>query len=199
VPFLALVSVSLFTGTNVTAQRYFVSMMPAAALIAGATIRGLRSIWPQLGVATVIAAFSVWNMVLPPYLQEDWRTAAEIERDAVSDPDTPVLVHSGFIEGKQVDWLTHPERSDYLTAPASMYPLEGRVFALPYDLDAAAEIYLEQLVTSELTRSKEFILVSRGGNPFGGWLTARLGPEGYSSTELANLSDQILVFRFARP
>ena len=198
IPPITLTSISTFTGLNVTAERYFTSILPAVALLIAATIRGIGAIWPQIVVVAMLAGASVTMRDLPPFRDEDWQAAAAITRSAVTSPDTPVLLHSGFIEAKQIDWLTHPERAHYLNAPASMYPFGGRVIAMPFQLDSESAVYLEHLVTTELADSSEFLLVSRGGDPFTGWFNQRLLSRDMTSTVLSDLSSQILIIRFAR-
>lgn len=197
-PFLTLLTIALVGGANVTATRYFTSVLPAVALIAAATIRGIGAAWPQIAIAGSFAMFAIWTMDLPPYLDEDWRAAAQIVNANISNGETPVLMQSGFIEGEQIDWLTDPERSDYLNAPAAMYPLEGKVEALPFDIDGSEdELYLESL-TTKLDDSLEFILLVRGAEPYSAWFGERMGPKGYTSTSLANLGGQIQIFLFER-
>jgi hypothetical protein len=164
-----------------------------------ATIRGIGANWAQLLTAGVFAASAIWSIDLPPNLDEDWRAAAAIVREQVAHNDTPVLLHSGYTEGEHVDWLSDPERSSYLNAPASMYPMGDRLIALPYNTDPpGAEGYLEGLVTEELADEPEFLLVVRGVEPYSAWFSARLVPKGYSMVSLANLSGQIQIFRFTR-
>lgn len=198
-PCLALMSIAYAAGLNVTPERYFSSVLPPVALLFALITRGIGLPWAQVGSAAVFAAFAMWRTDLPPNLDEDWRAAAEIVRTRVVDEDTPVLLHSGYIEGAQIDWLRDPERSSYLNAPASMYPMEGDLVALPYDSEApASQPYLESLLTRELGGASHFVLVQRSLEPYSVWFDERLRPEGYTMTFVSDLAGQIQIYEFTR-
>jgi hypothetical protein len=197
--FLTLVGISVLSTTNVMVPRYFVSLVPAAALLFAVICRTVSAVWPQLAVVAVITLVSLAGFARVTHTDEDWRSAAATERALVQDEHTPVLLFSGFIEAKQIDWLTDPEKSSYLNAPASAYPLRGDVIPLPFRLEGDPTAYLEELVDERLLLTDRFILVTRGTDePFNGWFSERLAPHGFTSVLHANYGQQIQVYEFLR-
>lgn len=198
VPLLLLTGVSTFTSTYVSVPRYFTSTLPVVALLGAVLLRGLGAVWPQVVVVGAVAGASIFEVVSPSRPEEDWRSAASLERKMVTDPQTPVLFHSGFIEGRQIEWLHDPEKSSYLEAPAAMYPFDGELVPMPFDLEGEASAYLEGVVSRQLSTTSDFLLVTRGNNPFHAWLDQRLIPEGFISNLEANLNGSILIYRYTK-
>jgi hypothetical protein len=102
-------------------------------------------------------------------------------RSATEGVDTPILVDAGLIESAQIDWLGDRERSSYLLAPLSFYPVRGRAIPIPYSLDVGAQGYLEALASVLRARERRFILIGNNDRlrpvPFREWFENRLRPD----------------------
>lgn len=197
VTFVGLVAISVAGSATVLVPRYFVSVLPALALLAGAFVTRLGAVWPQVALVAAVAVVSIVRFPASPHTAENWRAAAALERELVDDPDTPVLLFAGFVEARRLDWLEDSERSSYLNAPATAYPFEGDVIALPFGVNDESQPYMEDLVRDRLLGEEEFLVVTRGIDSASRWLDGRLGPEGVTSTQRASYGGEILVYLFA--
>jgi mannosyltransferase len=182
IPVIALFAISDLTSVTLLSPRYFASVTPAGAALAGWAISSIEPAAARRTVAAILAILSL--LAYGGYLKngEDWRDAAAFER-AHADPSTIVLLQPGLIESEQLDWFDDPERRSYLTAVDSYYPFSGRVTLLPLSLDdAGAHEYLDALVGSELARADRFLYVTRNLDlPYVDWFDGRLGPQGFVS------------------
>ena len=196
-PVVTLFLVSTLTPVNFLSPRYFASVSPAIALLAGWAIASLQPASVRRLVAFALAILSVLAFGGLLKNGEDWRGTAAFER-AHADPDTVVLLHPALVESAQLDWFSDPEKRSYLLSVESYYPMDGRVLPMPYVLDAEARAYLEGLVTAELAGEDRFLLVTRYPLvPFRDWLDGRLRSEGYTS-RLIGTFGTIKVFEFSR-
>lgn len=197
VPALVLYELSKRTPTNVFVPRYTTMVLPALALLAGVAIRQLRHLPVQVALVVLVAVLGARHFRTETHTNEDWRAAAEAQRNAVDDPSTPVLLFSGFIEASRVEWLQDPERADYVNAPAAMYPMEGRLIPTPFSLDEPGTAYMETVTEQELLPAQEFVLVTRGADPYKGWLDPRVGEHGFVGN-LVGIYGDVIVYEYTR-
>jgi 4-amino-4-deoxy-L-arabinose transferase-like glycosyltransferase len=196
-PVVTLYLVSAFTPVTFLSPRYFASVAPAAALLAGWAVASLEPASTRRIVAIVLALLSILAFGGTLKNGEDWQAAAAFER-VHADPGTIVLVHPALVESAQLDWFSDPEKRSYLLAVQSYYPMVGRVTPMPYVLDDAARGYVEDLVTGELAGVDRFLLVTRYAQvPYRDWLDGRLAPDGYRSTVIGKFG-VITIFEFSR-
>ena len=180
-PPLTVALVSWLTSARLFYPRYYLAWTPGLALLSGLAIRTLPGARSRSLIALGLVVLSI--AVSPPYRRsrQDWRAATQAVRSVTESADTPILVGAGLVESAQIDWLGHPERSSYLLAPLSFYPVPGRPIPLPYDLDVGARGYLEDLAAVVLARERRFILVSNDDRvrqvPYRGWFESRLGAD----------------------
>ena len=130
-PVVTLFLVSALTPVDFLSPRYFASVTPAIALLAGWAIASLQPAAVRRLVAFALAILSVLAFGGLLKNGEDWRGTAAFER-AHADPDTVVLLHPALVESAQLDWFTDPEKRSYLLSVESYYPMEGRVLPMPY-------------------------------------------------------------------
>jgi mannosyltransferase len=197
VTFLVLVILSEATSTDVMVPRYFLSVVPAMALLAAAIIRRVGNAWSQVVIVAAVAIGSVFSYSKGTHTSEDWREAAAIER-GLAEPGEPVLFSAGFIEAQQVSWLEDAEKASYLNAPAAMYDFDGELIPLPFALNRGGAGYLETELRGGLASADHFVLVTRGRDVFRDWLDERLAGEGFTSTLEASLAGEILIYEFER-
>jgi mannosyltransferase len=197
IPVVTLFLVSALTPVTFLSPRYFASVGPAIALLAGWGIASLEPAAVRRIVAIVLAIVSVLAFGGRLKYGEDWQSAAAFERNH-ADPATIVLLHPELVESAQLDWFSDPEKRSYLLGVQSYYPMEGHVVPMPYMLDNQSRDYLEGLVTGRLAGVDRFLLVTRYPQvPFRDWLDGRLRPEGYTSKVIGTFG-VIQVIEFSR-
>ena len=198
IPTVALFAISDLTPVTLLSPRYFASVTPAGAALAGWAIASIQPAAARRIVAAVLAILGLFAYGGDLKNGENWRDAAAYERTH-ADPNTIVLLHPGLIESAQLDWFQDPERSSYLASVVSYYPMVGHVTLMPHALnDPGAHEYLEQLVTSALAGSDRFLFITRYPNlPYKDWLDGRLGPAGFTS-RVVDRSGVISVVEFSR-
>jgi 4-amino-4-deoxy-L-arabinose transferase-like glycosyltransferase len=180
-PPLTVALVSWLTSAQLFHPRYYLAWTPGLALLAGMVIRTLHGARARSLIALGLVVLSI--AVSPPYRRsrQDWRAATQAVRSVTESADTPILVGAGLVESRQLDWLRDRERSSYLLAPLSFYPVPGRPMPIPYDLDGGAPGYLEDLAAVLLARERRFILMSNDDRvrqvPFREWFENRLGAD----------------------
>jgi hypothetical protein len=180
-PPLTIALVSWLTSARLFYPRYYLAWTPGLALLSGLAIRTLHGARSRSLIALGLVVLSI--AVSGPYRRsrQDWRAAAQAVRSVTESADTPILVGAGLVESAQIDWLTDRERSSYLLAPLSFYPVPGRPIPLPYDLDVGARGYLEDLTAVLRARERRFILMSNDDRvrqvPYRGWFESRLGAD----------------------
>lgn len=187
---------SSLRGTNVFVPRYFVMLLPAISLLGALGLRQLAHVEAQVGIMVIAGLVVVGSLPTPTHTLENWRAAAAVVRDAVTDPETPVLMFSGLIEGNQISFLTDPERASYLNAPAAMYPMEGRLIPVPFTIAGETETFMQQVVGEDLMGAETFIFVSRG-EIHKAWLDSATSST-FVSTQLASFDGSVTVFRYSR-
>jgi mannosyltransferase len=181
IPVAALFLVSAATPVVLLSPRYFASVTPAGAALAGWAISAIEPASARRIVAAVLAILSV--MAYGGILKngQDWRGTAAFER-GTADASTIVLLHPALVESAQLDWFSDPTRLSYLLSVVSYYPMDGHVTLLPYTLDDPAVVYLERLVTTELAAADRFLLITRYPFvPYREWLDGRLASDGFES------------------
>ena len=177
--------VSFLTPTKIFVPRYYLSASPGLALLTGWAIRaffpGRAQLIAALAVTlALIAAFGQLRHLRFPHSHDDWRAAMQIVRSVARDSEMPVLVRSTLLESTFMDWQANPTVGNYLYAPLYRYRPAGRVLPLPFDFDEKARRYLEEISSSLLERTNQFLFVSYEGDlKYRGWLEGRLGGAGF--------------------
>lgn len=174
-PILTLFVVARFTPAELFVGRYYSYGYPALALLLALGIRGLATKRTILTCTTaLILVAATWGSDRWPVIGE-WRAVAEALRAQAYAPDTLVLVHSGLVESRQIERLTRPGYRDILIAPFHMYPIPGRVIALPAKPDTYYDEYLRPVLTEILQERSSFYVV--GSEAWANWFGTRLGTD----------------------
>ncbi len=196
IPVVVLYGVSA-RGTNVFVPRYFLMLTPAIALVIALGIRQLQHVGIQVAIIAILCVRAVALFPTTSHTAEDWRGAAAAERDVVTDPDTPVVFFSGFIEAEQASYRSDPEKASYLNAPAAMYPMEGKLIPTPFSIQGDNEAYMQQVVQDELLPSDGFVLVTRG-ETHKAWIDAMVSPAGFTAALMASFDGSVTVYRYSK-
>ncbi len=190
---IGLFAYSHISGTSVFTTRYVSIALPGAALAATAAAAFFipRSRWQPLALAMGIAALifgGQWSELWPPHHNSDWRGAARAVKALGLDPSTPVLVVSPFVEAKPPVWSPDYPLPGYLYCPLDVYPVNSKLFLLPYGDSPAGKQYAETLAQSTLPAAGRFLIhgpaadVARwrewfAARPeFARWRSRQLGP-----------------------
>jgi hypothetical protein len=197
VPPTTLFLVGRITGVGLWAERHFLSYSPALAMLAACAFGLLAPARRRVGVA-VLATLFVLTVARPTHGPGDWREAAAAANSVSLGPDTPVFVYTGFSESRRLDWVRDPGRSRLFVAPFVAYPVEGHIYALPLKLNAQSEAYVSRILSTELTHTDRFVLITDEIlESFDVWLADATKAAGFSPHRIGEF-DGIRVIAFER-
>lgn len=202
IPVFVLYLVARLTPFETFVPRYFLTAVPALALLIGWIVRSLEPARARIIVGTAIVLVSIISFGKIPVNQlaslqgEDWRSAAALVRAAGISQSTPVLIRVGLIESARVRWDINVDPDSPLLSPISKYPVPGRVVLVPYGFDPEAAKYLEDVYSRVLTPVDTFVLIARNGAMVP-WLRGWCLGHGFTTTKMGN-PEGITVLLFQR-
>jgi 4-amino-4-deoxy-L-arabinose transferase-like glycosyltransferase len=184
---------SHLSGVSLFTTRYASLALPGAALAATAAAAFFvqKSYWKPLALAMGIAALvfgGQWTRLWPPHHNSDWRGASRALNALAPDSSTPVLVVSPFVEAKPPVWSPNYPLPGYLYSQIDVYPVNGKLFLLPYGDSPAGTDYAGALAQESLPRSGRFLIYGPAADvdrwrewfaarpEFSGWGNRKLGP-----------------------
>ena len=190
---IGLFAYSHLSGVSVFTTRYVSIALPGAALAAtaGAAFFVPKSYWKPLALAMGIAALvfgGQWTRLWPPHHNSDWRGASRALNALALDSSTPVFVISPFVEAKPPIWSPDYPLPGYLYSQIDVYPVNGKLFLLPYGDSPAGVEYASALANEGLPRSGRFLIYGPASDvarwrewfaarpEFDGWKNRQLGP-----------------------
>ncbi len=154
-PALMLFLISLVSGRSILLDRYALWGYPGLAILAALLLRSLNLPAARTLALVVLGCFLMVRVLDKRWRVEDWRGAVS---EAQSLGGVPLLVNTGLVEGRSVEWLRDPARREYLLAPLVRYgKLEG-AWPLPFSQAVlGGEDYLKSI---NLAKSASPIAVS---------------------------------------
>jgi len=167
---LLLFGMARLSGTGIFLARYSSPALPGAALAATAAAAMFlpRGLWKPAGAVFALVALAMagrWEAVWPVHAKyEDLRSMASLADFAAAKPDTPVLVLSGFVEAVRPNWTPDYKVPGFLYCQLYVYPVQGRIFSLPFSTGPEDEAYLKHLTTETLSVGDRFVLYGVGRN-----------------------------------
>lgn len=198
-PTLGLFAISVSIGASVLGAQHVTIAAPAVALIAAWVVRHLT---PSQVRRIVVVAMVLVSLVLGAFQRQytdDWRGAVAYANGLVRDASTPVLVRSGLVQGRRIDWLTDPHRTPVVLAPIQAYPVHGTPVPLPYGLSDDERRYLqEEIVPLAESQTRLVVIAWANVNGVMPWLEGRLGSAGYEFRERRAFGS-VVVGVFERP
>ena len=184
VPMAIAVVLSRFTPVHVYDMRYLLPTAPGVVLSWGWLLHRIDSRFIRdMSLACGLAASIVITgglFPVPDYRQENWRSAVETAPESGA-----MLVYSGLVETRRLEWLQQPERWSYLMAPVLAYRpyvQPANAFVMPFDLDGAGQQYMERLLASRILQQDRVTLVTRqsfAGPAWVPWVSERLLKVGF--------------------
>jgi mannosyltransferase len=188
--------VSTFGPASIFADRYMVTAAPGFALLGAAALCAITQTRARAIVLYAALGCALLLYGSTKHMGENWRGALARVDARSEGPSTPVLLHGGLIEAKQILWLKDPVKASYLNDPTSYYGVHGRVFAMPYAFNDESEKYLEGLLPM-LRKSHRFFYVTRYPTvPTPQWFLGRLHGDGFRYE--VHAFAQVKVFEFDR-
>ena len=205
VPIVVLYLVARFTPFETFVPRYFLTAVPALALLIGWIVRSLDPARARIVVATAITVVSLATFrgsLLHPSASiqgEDWRSAAALVRAAGISETTPVLIRVGLIDTAKVRWDLNLDHDSPLLSPISKYPIPGRIVLLPFRLDPDGVDYMQEVYSRVLSPVDTFVLVARNsdGESMIPWLRGWFLGQGFTASAVGH-PEGITVLMFHR-
>jgi hypothetical protein len=190
VPAAGFFALSRLTEIRLFESRYLLPAAPGFVLFWGWLLRcvqpaGVR----RISLVASLAISVLLTAGLSPavdYRREDWRSAVR------SLPDSgAMLVYSGLVETRHLNWLQAPERWGYLAAPVDVYrpglsPQDA--FLVPFDFDSSGRAYVERLAAGLLPGRDTIAVIARrsfSGPAWVSWLSQFLAGAGFAQTRRA--------------
>jgi hypothetical protein len=130
--------------------------------------------------------------------------ARTVDQWAATNPATPVLCPSPFIEARPPVWQPAYALPGFLYCHLPVYPFRGKPYLLPFDDSPEAERYVTSLAEGPIPASGRFLIYGGSGSvrywrnwfsvrpQFSAWHRERLGPFGDVVVELFERPGRIM-------
>lgn len=144
--------------------RYYLYALPVLPIFAAALLKCVKCHSVRLVTAGAIAAilvYNTWGSTLFPHPGADWKLAFRLIAKDSRNSQTPVLLNSGLAEANSLRHLQMPEFREFISAPATAYPLPNPVFTLPRRPNVIFDSYVDQIVNPLLISNRSFYVVCR--------------------------------------
>ncbi|MBN8550687.1 MAG: glycosyltransferase family 39 protein [Deltaproteobacteria bacterium] len=157
-PALWLFVYSHVTSGSLFVDRFYAWSAPAAAILLAWLASHIEPQRCRRNIFLVVAFMAGVRELQHQWNLEDWRGAvAKVNADP---SEGPILTYSGLIESEQLEWFKDPEKSAFLRAPFSPYPLRQESIVLPGSFeDPAATRYIQETLNSPQAPLDRFVLI----------------------------------------
>ena len=183
-PVFVYFTLSQLTGVRLFLGRYLLPTAPGLVILWGWFQRGIEpASLRRTSLLTTVLLSVLWlggSSAMPAYAGENWRSAVHSMPNAGA-----ILLYSGLVETRRLNWLQSPEHWSYLGAPVTVYrpsvsPQD--VFIVPFDIGSPEKAYMDHLLAGSLRERKTITLIARhsfSGPQWTSWLSRRLMDIGY--------------------
>jgi dolichyl-phosphate-mannose-protein mannosyltransferase len=159
---LGLFFFSIGTGHSVFLARYLYLALPGVALFSTmvAAVFVPARYWKPISAALglgVLLFLGRWNHWTIVHHNSDWRRAAQT-LNRVTDPATPIVCPSPFIEARDGVWRPDYPTTSFLYSHLLVYRLDGRTLPFPFETSPETERYASTLTAQVLSRSGKFAI-----------------------------------------
>jgi hypothetical protein len=196
-----LLALALTTTLKLFAGRYYLENAPGLALAAGMLLCRWEPAAMRRLVAATIAVYAVLLYGANQHFMRglfDYRGAVAAVREQTGDSRTPVIVVTGFFEGRNLAGVLDPALSEVLFAPVLRYNMPGQLIGVPGVLDQEAEDYMDGVVAAKLRNQPRFLLVGLFASElYRSWLESRCRSLGFTDRKYGEY-EGIRVFLFER-
>lgn len=169
---------------SVFVPRYLLPATPGLIIVCGLILWSVKARWvrglPLAASVLLAAVIAARSGPIPHYQQEDWRAAASAVKAA-----EPLIVYSGLVETRRLDWLDAPQRWPFLIAPALAYrpdlsPKTGIV--LPFNFGAEEKADVKRRLGTRLQGQKSVAIIARemfSGQEWVSWISEQARTQGF--------------------
>jgi Dolichyl-phosphate-mannose-protein mannosyltransferase len=158
-----ILGLSFVTDLRLFAGRYYLANAPGVALALGSILSALEPIWLRRFTSSAIVISAILMYGINEHFMRglhDYRGAVAAVREQVKDePETPVIVMSGFNESKTLANVLDPTLSQPLFAPLLRYRIPGHLIFVPLSPLEEDNPYIDQVFTTTLRNKRKFLLV----------------------------------------
>lgn len=151
------------TDLRLFAGRYYLANAPGVALALGSILSALEPIWLRRFVASAIVISAILMYGVNEHFMRglhDYRGAVAAVREQVKDdPETPVIMMSGFNESKTLANVLDPTLSQPLFAPLLRYKIPGHLVFVPSSPLEDDNPYIDRVFVTTLRNKRKFLVV----------------------------------------
>ena len=181
-PPLVLFMLALVSDIVLWTPRYWFAAAPFGAMLFGVLIAA--ALRKSTSVKTATLAVLILGMLTTVSFQhsdQDWRSAMSAA-NTLTDSDTPLLLFSGLIELRTLEYVVDPEKISYVTSPVAYYPVEGRVRPLPWATSEDREELLIPIL-ADLPTAEPVVVVTNGEVGSFAFMSGWFSANGYEMAE----------------
>jgi hypothetical protein len=151
------------TDLRLFAGRYYLANAPGVALALGSILSALEPAWLRRFVASAIVISAILMYGVNEHFMRglfDYRGAVAAVREHVkNEPETPVMMMSGFTESEKLAIVLDPTLSQPLFAPLLRYKIPGHLVYMPSSPLEEANPYIDHVFTTTLRNKRKFLVV----------------------------------------
>ena len=151
------------TDLQLFAGRYYLANAPGVALALGLILSALEPIWLRRFMASAIVISAVLMYGVNEHFMRglyDYRGAVAAVREQVKDePETPVIMMSGFTESQKLANVLDPTLSQPLFAPLLRYNISGHLVYVPSSPLEEDNPYIDRVFATTLRNQRKFVVV----------------------------------------
>ena len=180
IPLAVLFVIGAFSPYKLFVTRYYLCAVPGGALLVAILLRALEPWRSRRIIVALTAAVLIAFGVVRLGSRNDWRGLTRVAQSLVTDRSTPVLVATGLIEEKDIDYFHDQLKRSYLLAPIAFYSLDADVVPMPSVFETPAQLdYLHGIVKGRLFGVDRFLVIDHFGFPLRDSIAKRLESKGF--------------------
>jgi hypothetical protein len=158
-----ILALGFVTDLRLFAGRYYLANAPGLALALGSILSALEPIWLRRFMAGAIVVSAILMYGINEHFMRglfDYRGAVAAVREHVKDePETPVIVMSGFTESQKLANVLDPTLSQPLFAPLLRYRIPGHLVFVPSSSLEEDDPYIDRVFATTLQNQRKFLVV----------------------------------------
>lgn len=184
---------SRWEGHGLLIERYSLYAEAGLVLFAAQFFARFNGAATRLAIVSVFVLFALGRSAGHYFQEKSLRPVAQEISRLDQNQSTAVFIGSGFVESNFMDWEHALNANSYLYAPELVYPIPGRAFPLPFNMDKRARDYAEALLDGDLRTSRRILLISDPDSEVARWMESKLS-EHYEVRSIPCEDGTLLVF-----
>jgi hypothetical protein len=184
IPIFGSFALSHLGAASVFVPRYLLPAAPGLILVWGLILWSVRPKWLRglslVSSVLLAAAIAARGGPIPHYQPDDWKAAANAVKGAGS-----LIVYSGLVETRRLEWLDAPQRWPFLIAPALAYRSDlspKTSFVLPFNFGVEEKADVKRRLGTLLPEQKSVAIIARemfAGQDWVFWVSEQMRREGF--------------------